>query len=210
MSMLAGLQNTVDIKCERMKVGVHKLNETNAIVESLRADLIKLGPVLVQKTTEAEALLIDVGIQSAEANEVAVKVGAEEVIVTKQAQETGAVAADAQRDLDRALPALESAVKALNSLTKADITEVKSFTNPPNAVRIVMEAVCVMMGEKESWDVAKKLLGKSDFLDSLQNYDKDNIAESRLKKLRKNYINLEEMQVEVISKVSKAGTGLCQ
>jgi len=119
------------------------------------------------------------------------------------------VAADAQRDLDRALPALESAVKALNSLTKADITEVKSFTNPPNAVRVVMEAVCVLLGEKENWETAKKLLSRSDFLDLLQNYDKDNIAESRLKKLRKQYINAEEMQVEVILKVSKAGSGLC-
>lgn len=119
------------------------------------------------------------------------------------------MAADAQRDLDRALPALESAVKALNSLTKADITEVKSFTNPPNAVRVVMEAVCVLLGEKENWETAKKLLSRSDFMDLLQNYDKDNIAESRLKKLRKQYINAEEMQVDVIQKVSKAGSGLC-
>lgn len=35
-----------------------------------------------------------------------------------------AIAADAQKDLDLALPALNSAVKALDSLTKADITEV--------------------------------------------------------------------------------------
>ena len=34
---------------------------------------------------------------------------------------------DAQADLDKALPALENAVKALDSLTKGDITEVKSF-----------------------------------------------------------------------------------
>lgn len=72
-----------------------------------------------------------------------------------------------------------------------------------------MEAVCVLLGEKENWETAKKLLGRSDFMDMLQNYDKDNIAESRLKKLRKQYISAEEMQVEVIQKVSRAGTGLC-
>ena len=88
------------------------------------------------------------------------------------------------------MPALESAVKALKSLTKSDITEVKSFANPPKAVQTVMQAVCVLMGEKEDWDSSKKLLGKSDFLQLLQDYDKDNIPEKYLKNLRKNYINL--------------------
>lgn len=209
MSMLKGLQDIVEVKSDRMKVGVQKLEETNSIVDALRSELVKLEPVLKQKSIETEALLIDVAQQSAEANIVAEKVGTEEAIVGKQAAETAAVATDAQKDLDRALPALESAKKALSSLTKADITEVKSFTNPPTAVRIVMEAVCVLLGEKEAWDNAKKVLGRSDFLELLQNYDKDNIPESRLKKLRKQYINAEEMQVEVIQKVSKAGLGLC-
>ena len=209
MSMLKGLQDVVEVKSDRMKVGVRKLNETNAVVDGLKAELVKLEPILKEKAIETEALLIDVAKQKGEANIVAEKVAQEEAIVGKQAAETAAVAADAQRDLDRALPALESAVKALNSLTKADITEVKSFTNPPGAVRVVMEAVCVLLGEKETWENAKKLLSRSDFMDLLTGYDKDNIPESRLKKLRKQYINAEEMQVEVIQKVSKAGTGLC-
>ena len=188
MSMLKGLQDVVELKSERMKVGVVKLNETNSIVDSLRGELVKLGPVLKAKAAETEVLLAQVAKDSAEAKIVADTVGAEEAIVGKQAAETQAVAADAQKDLDRALPALESAVKALKGLTKADITEVKSFTNPPTAVRIVMEAVCVMLGEKESWDNAKKVLGRSDFMELLTGYDKDNIAEAKLKKLRKQYI----------------------
>ena len=90
---------------------------------------------------------------------------------------------------------------AFRSLTKADITEVKSFTNPPKAVQIVMEAVCTLLGEKESWDNAKKLLSRSDFMDLLTGYDKDNIPDVRLKKLRKQYISLEEMQPENVQKV---------
>ena len=44
--------------------------------------------------------------------------------------EVKAVADDAQADLDVAMPALNNAVKALDSLTKADITEVKAFAKP--------------------------------------------------------------------------------
>ena len=209
MSMLKGLQDIVDIKSDRMRIGVQKLFETNEVVDSLRGDLIKLGPVLVQKSADAEVLLAQVSVDTAEANVVAEKVGAEEAIVGKQAAETKLIADDAQRDLDRALPALESAVKALKSLTKADITEVKSFTNPPNAVRVVMEAVCILLGEEPKWENSKKLLGRSDFMELLTGYDKDNIAEAKLKKLRKNYINEAEMQPDIVQKVSKAGLGLC-
>ena len=64
-----------------------------------------------------------------------------------------------------------------------------------------MEAVCTLLGEKETWESSKKLLGKSDFLEMLTTYDKDNISASILKKLRKNYIPLEEMQPEIVQKV---------
>eukprot|EP00606_Chrysophyceae_sp_TOSAG23-5_P001616 GSChrysophyteH2.ASY1.ANO1.110.1 assembled CDS len=209
MSMLKGLQDVVEVNSDRMKVGVTKLTETNDIVETLRGELEKLGPVLKEKGEAASAMLTQVAKDSAEANIVAETVGKEEAIVGKQAAETKAVADDAQKDLDRALPALESAIKALNSLTKADITEVKSFPNPPNAVRIVMEAICILLGEEPKWENSKKLLNKSDFIEMLQTYDKDNIPAARLKKLRRDYVNVPEFQPETVEKVSKAGLGLC-
>lgn len=54
MSMLTGLQDVVETKSQRMKVGVEKLIETNLLVDALRADLVKLEPVLKQKTVETE------------------------------------------------------------------------------------------------------------------------------------------------------------
>ena len=55
---------------------------------------------------------------------------------------------ECQRDLDDAQPALDAAIKALNTLKPKDITLVKSMTNPPPLVKLVMEAVCIMMGVK--------------------------------------------------------------
>ena len=43
---------------------------------------------------------------------------------------------------------LESAIAALNTLTKSDITEVKALKNPPAVVKLVMEAVCHMLSMK--------------------------------------------------------------
>ena len=42
------------------------------------------------------------------------------------------------------MPALYSAIAALNTLKQADITMVKSMANPPAGVKMVMEAICIL------------------------------------------------------------------
>lgn len=74
------------------------------------------------------------------------------------------------------MPLLERALAALNTLTKGDITEVKSMKNPPSIVKLVMESVCHMLGVKpkkvqdptnpskkvdDYWEGSQKLLGES-------------------------------------------------
>lgn len=99
-----------------------------------------------------------------------------------------------QADLDKALPALDEAVQSLKSLTKSDVVEVKSLSNPPAGVKMVMDACCIMFdlkGKKISdpngapgapkitdyWDDAKKILNDpGKFLNSLMTFDKDNIS----------------------------------
>lgn len=46
------------------------------------------------------------------------------------------------------MPILNSAIKALDTIKPADIKLVESFKSPPATVKLVMEAVCVMLGEK--------------------------------------------------------------
>ena len=67
----------------------------------------------------------------------------------EKANETAALEAEARQDLEAALPALEEAQNALESLNKNDINEIKVFINPPTLVRFVMEAVCLLLGEKK-------------------------------------------------------------
>ncbi|KAJ8609535.1 hypothetical protein CTAYLR_006023, partial [Chrysophaeum taylorii] len=205
---LGELQARVDVKIEQMTVGTQKLSETNAIVDGLRGELKQLEPVLVEKKAAAEKMLNQVAIDQAEADKQKEKVSTEEATLSKQSQEVAAVAAEAQADLDVALPALNAAVKALDSLTKNDITEVKAFKSPPLAVKVTMEGICIMLERKPDWDEAKKVLGDSDFLNKLKTYDKDNIKDSVIKKIQK-YITDQNMQVDVVTKVSQAAKGLC-
>ncbi|KAG7394155.1 hypothetical protein PHYBOEH_005588 [Phytophthora boehmeriae] len=189
-------------------IGVVKLDETNTLVTTLQDELVALQPVLSSKTKEAEELLAQVGIDQAEAQQVAKRVGSDEAQVKQQQQEVAVCQADAQRDVDQALPALNAAVAALDSLDKKDITEVKGFVKPPQAVQMVMEAVCIMLGEKADWDTSKRILSRSTFMIELKEYDKDNIPAATLKRIRK-YIENPDFAVDEVKKVSHAAMSLC-
>jgi hypothetical protein len=45
------------------------------------------------------------------------------------------------------LPVLDAAMEAVRSLSKSDITDLKSFPTPPPLVKAVTDAVCVLLGQ---------------------------------------------------------------
>ena len=51
---------------------------------------------------------------------------------------------ECEDQLSVAMPALYSAIAALNTLKQPDITMVKSMANPPAGVKMVMEAICIL------------------------------------------------------------------
>lgn len=55
---------------------------------------------------------------------------------------------ECEGDLAEAMPALEAALAALDTLNPADISLVKSMQNPPGPVKLVMESICVMKGQR--------------------------------------------------------------
>ena len=179
-----------------------------AVVERMKKDLMDLQPVLQKAAKETAELLEEVARDQTAADEVKRRVTKEEEAVGIIATDARAIAADAQRDLDEAMPALAAAVKALESLDKKDTQEVKSFAKPPDLVHRVMEAICVLMGKTPSWDESKKLLNDSNFVQNLKDYDKDNIPEKIIKSLQR-YMKMEDFDPDSVGRVSKACKSLC-
>merc|ERR1719181_2365003 len=83
-----------------------------------------------------------------------------EAEASEKAAESAAIAEDAQRDLDEALPALEEAVACLNLLKKSDIVEVGSMKTPPAGVKLTMEVACLMFDVKPNYEMDPNNLGK--------------------------------------------------
>ena len=51
---------------------------------------------------------------------------------------------DCEARLAEAMPAMRDALTALDTLQQNDITIVKTMQNPPNGIKMVMEAVCIL------------------------------------------------------------------
>lgn len=113
----------------------------------------------------------------------------------------------------KAEPALKAAAEALNTLNKANLTELKSFGKPPPAVVNVTAAVMVLMApaakipKDRSWNNAKVMMAKVDqFLDSLINFDKENIQDANLKAIEP-YLSDKDFDPDFIRNKSLAAAG---
>ena len=179
-----------------------------ALSPPAQIDLADLQPILEAKSKATAELLKKVAADQLEAEKVKTTVAAEEREVKVMQVETQAIADDAKADLAEAMPALNAAVDALKALNKNDITEIKSFPKPPPLVQMTMEAVCILRGEKPDWDTAKKLLSDSNFMTSLQEFDKENISDAIIRKLSK-YVDDPVYMPETVAKQSRAAMSLC-
>ena len=108
------------------------------------------------------------------------------------------------------MPIYRSALAALDTLDKNGIVEMKAYNNPAEEIVLVSSAVCLMMGKKENWDEGKKLMNNpNEFIQNLKDFNKDNIKESLLKKIKK-YTKNEKFTAENIARKSKAAESICK
>lgn len=209
----------------RYVVGLDKLAFAASQVADMQKELQDLQPQLVVAAEENTRMMGVIEIESAEVEQTSTRVRADEEVANKQAAESQALKDECEAELAEALPALEAALAALNTLKPADITIVKSMKSPPSGVKLVMAAVCVMKdikpekindpdkpGQKimEYWGPSKRLLGDMNFLGMLKEYDRDNIAPHIMAKIRKEFITNPEFDPAKVANASSAAEGLCK
>lgn len=188
----------------------------------MQIELENLKPQLVIKSGEVDAQATVVAAESAIAEKEQEKVEAETAIAQVSADKTEAIKLDCQKDLDEALPALEAAAKALNSIQSKEVAELKTIKNYLPDVLRVFQGVCILQGKEpkkeldsttgkrvEDWTVpTKALLADMNFLKSLQTYDKDNMDPKRVEKLQP-LLAHENMNVEKMKSASTVAASLC-
>ena len=80
----------------------------------------------------------------------------------------------------------------------------KALKNPPTLVKLVMESVCLLFGEKEDWASAQKLLGNMSLRDQLLDFEVDQVPEKKWSKFRNVYLANADYNEDKLKSVSTA------
>uniref|UniRef100_A0A674AYD2 Dynein axonemal heavy chain 12 n=1 Tax=Salmo trutta TaxID=8032 RepID=A0A674AYD2_SALTR len=210
---------------KRYTNGLDKLAFAESQVSEMKKELVDLQPKLEQAKIDNTKMMKVLAVESVQVEAKSKVVRVDEEAATLKANEAQALKNECESDLAEAIPALEMALSALDTLKPSDVTIVKSMKSPPSGVKLVMAAVCVMKelkpdkivdpagtGQKilDYWGPSKKLLGDMNFLRDLKEYDKDNIPVPVMQKIRSEYMTNPDFDPTKVAKASSAAEGLCK
>ncbi|CUT98907.1 dynein heavy chain [Echinococcus multilocularis] len=204
--------------------GLDKLDFASKEIGKMKEELVRLQPQLLATGAETDALLARVAKDTVEVEAQRTIVASEQLAANQQAAAAQSIKDECEADLAEALPILNDALASLDTLKQSDITLVKSMKNPPSVVKLVMEAVCIMMQEKperkpdpatakmieDYWGVSLKLLGDLKFLEKLKTYNIDAIPPQAIKRIREVYIPNRDFNPKIVRNASTACEGLCK
>ncbi|KAL8008233.1 putative dynein heavy chain region D6 P-loop domain, dynein heavy chain, domain-2 [Plasmopara halstedii] len=215
------------VECARSRyvIGLDKISFAESNVAVMRAELEDLQPVLDQSTKDTDMLMFEIKAKLPGVEIQRSEVQADVAVADASKAECEHQKASVEADLAEAIPALEEALKALDTIKPSEINEVKAMSNPPAGVKFVCEGVCVMLGIKPAripdpqdpskrimdfWGPSQKMLSDPTFITTLKKFDKDNLDPKTMKLVVSKYISDENFSPEKAEKASKAAAGLCK
>eukprot|EP00931_Biecheleriopsis_adriatica_P036383 TRINITY_DN2095_c0_g1_i5.p1 TRINITY_DN2095_c0_g1~~TRINITY_DN2095_c0_g1_i5.p1 ORF type:complete len:4649 (-),score=1173.32 TRINITY_DN2095_c0_g1_i5:61-14007(-) len=189
----------INVQERSVNVGLQKLKEASEFVEKLKIELKEQDVVLRAEEKKTTALLEKVMGEKAKADKKAEQVNAQKAACLATADKINEEKAEAQVELNKALPFLHEAESACNSITKKDITEIKTNNKPVDIIKLTFDGLMIIQGKPvvpvkteerfinkvtapflaDSYeDVAKKEVNDMNFLNNLLDFaanEKDNI-----------------------------------
>jgi dynein heavy chain len=159
--MLAKKRSTLAAVIDRLSTGLDKLEKTSKDVALLEEE-IKVKSIEVEAAKQqADQIAEKVGGEKAKVEVAAAGANDEAAKCAVIAENAGKMEADCTRDLEAAIPAVEKAEAALDSLKKKELDELKSLAKPPGGVDDVTAAILAIKGEpakNRDWAAARNMM----------------------------------------------------
>ncbi|MEW5313637.1 MAG: hypothetical protein WDW38_005189 [Sanguina aurantia] len=178
--------------------GVGKMVEMQAGLSALQRSLAGMTPELARSKEDADRLGALLQQERSDAEAALQRLVAREAAEQGSLSRKSALARQLDEELRLVLPPLVGALRELRHIDKRSISELKAMRKPPSGVKLVMRAICVLLGLVPAairsgqaatedalvqawWDESVRALGDLHFLDKLRSYDKealrDDVAE---------------------------------
>ncbi|GAA6059654.1 hypothetical protein JCM10212_004157 [Sporobolomyces blumeae] len=195
-----------------LNVGLDKLRDTVVQVEELRKSLAVKRNQLEAKNAEANEKLKRMVADQQDAEQKKVASIDMQAAIEEQKRAIAERKEIVMGELADAEPAVADAQAAVSNIKKQQLTEVRSMANPPEAVKLSMEAVCIVLGHKiDSWKSVQAILRGENFITNIVNFDTARSMTRQLRdKMRNEYLSLPTFTFETVNRASKACGPLCK
>ena len=189
-----------------LNVGLEKLRATVEQVAELRKSLDAKQAELSTKNAEANEKLQKMLVDQRDAE--FQKLASIDIQAELQVQE-GEIKTRREvvlRDLALAEPAVLDAQAAVTAIKKQQLAEVRSMANPPEAVKLALESVCIMLGHQvDSWRTIQSIIRSDDFIARIFHFDTEKSLTTQLRALiQRDYLSRPAYTYEAANRASKA------
>ncbi|GAA6000808.1 hypothetical protein JCM10207_004669 [Rhodosporidiobolus poonsookiae] len=195
-----------------LNVGLDKLRETVVQVEELRKSLAVKRTQLEAKNAEANDKLKKMVADQQDAEQKKIASIEMQAALDQQKKAIAERKEVVMGELADAEPAVADAQAAVSNIKKQQLTEVRSMANPPEPVKLSMEAVCILLGHKvDSWKTVQGILRGESFIANIVNFDTSRAMTRQLRdKMRNDYLSRPSFNFETVNRASKACGPLCK
>lgn len=215
------------LQIEKYETGVQKIKETEVLVQQLKEDLYVLEKALQVSKEKNEHMLQIVGEQQKLADQRKQVCEKEEKETQEQKERADQLQEECKKELNRVIPLLKEAADALSKITKDDFTQLRSYTQPPESVRLCMEAMCYVLNEdkkvpskpvevgstkkyQDFWQHSKKYLLNVQLIKTVKEFKESHIqqvSQDNINKLQQ-LLNDKQMEKDKVFQASAAAGNL--
>jgi uncharacterized membrane protein YgcG len=147
---------------ETLRTATRKLEEADTGREAVEARLAAIAPRLNSGVAVNQINLLRLADAVRDVDMRQAEILAEEERIARVCDQVASVRADGVSEMATAGSKYNEAMDSLASIDATDLDELRSYPTPPGLVRIVMEAVCLLMnGDAGDWESARAFLADS-------------------------------------------------
>eukprot|EP00105_Crassostrea_gigas_P045649 XP_019929797.1 PREDICTED: cytoplasmic dynein 1 heavy chain 1 isoform X11 [Crassostrea gigas] len=188
-----------------LNIGLQKIKETVEQVEELQKSLSVKRLELEEKNSAANAKLKQMVKDQQEAE--AKKVMSQDIqtALMEQTKVIDVKQHDVKADLAQVEPAVIEAQQAVKGIKKKDLVEIRTMSNPPPAVKMAVEAICLLLGENaQDWRAIRTNIMKDSFVPNIVKMQTQDITDEIRSKMKNKYLSNPDYNYEKVNRASLA------
>ncbi|XP_034246592.1 dynein heavy chain, cytoplasmic-like isoform X2 [Thrips palmi] len=189
----------------RLNVGLDKIAETVLHVEELQKSSKVISQELAAMNEAANAKLEQMEKDRQEAEKKKVESQDIQADIERQTVDISEKRDAVKMKLAQVEPAVIDAKQAVKNINNKELDEVRSFNNPSALVAMVLESICVLLGENATnWNAVRTFVRRRDFKSIVSNFKTEDIADAVRQKMHETYLSRPDYNFEKIRNANRA------